>query len=306
MNENIHKNNFKESSLTSFLWESRPQCLKTNIDNTFSQYSGDPLPQFSMENYNLCNTDDIKLITQVLSQHIVQTTYNILDIGGGDYSWINNVVELVNKDFSSAITLNIYGINAESYSHTITKGNANIHYFGGFKSEDIINELAKKDYDFNYKFDLVVSHWTLRYLVDPLGTVLQAYELLKPEGLMLFNGFSTKLINSDDSLIAEADRGSDNYEALLHLVQYLDAEHLFCTHSQGFDVILKKNTGFYNLPINYDGECKKYLASFKFMEYVAKQDFNLDESCIYGSSNLFNFFADNNLMYNSPEYCGQI
>jgi hypothetical protein len=39
--------------------------------------------------------------------------------------------------------------------------------------------------------DLIVSRFSLRHMIDPIGTMLQAYDLLKPNtGLILTDDFS--------------------------------------------------------------------------------------------------------------------
>ena len=48
------------------------------------------------------------------------------------------------------------------------------------------------------KFDLIVSNMTFRHLVDPLGTICQAYELLSENGILLVDTFQLNGISVDD------------------------------------------------------------------------------------------------------------
>ena len=44
--------------------------------------------------------------------------------------------------------------------------------------------------------DLIVSRFSLRHMIDPIGTMLQAYDLLKPNTcLILTDDFSIKYTN---------------------------------------------------------------------------------------------------------------
>ncbi len=53
-----------------------------------------------------------------------------------------------------------------------------------------IEEIAEQLKSFENRIDLAVSSWTFRHLVDPVGTFLQTYQLLRPEtGLLLMDGF---------------------------------------------------------------------------------------------------------------------
>lgn len=54
----------------------------------------------------------------------------------------------------------------------------------------MIDEFQKHGLQLANKVDLVVSRWSFRHLADPVGTFIQAYDLLRPKkGYFLFDGF---------------------------------------------------------------------------------------------------------------------
>ena len=51
-----------------------------------------------------------------------------------------------------------------------------------------LEEIAECEVDFvEERFDIVVGSWTMLHLADPLGTLVQLYSLLAPQGLLLLN-----------------------------------------------------------------------------------------------------------------------
>lgn len=50
-------------------------------------------------------------------------------------------------------------------------------------------ELIKRLIDPSIKFNLIVANQSLRHFVDPVGTYIQLYDLLKENGLIMTTGY---------------------------------------------------------------------------------------------------------------------
>lgn len=146
--------------------------------------------------YNLCGIDEANaLLTMIRQATKDRKVFYVLDIGGGNFQFANSLAEFINKqtDLPNDITVHIISVRGEDYSEetTTTSGKCKLHSFGDFKVEDLKAELEKRGLFLNGLIDLVTSRWCLVHLVDPVGTFIQAYNLLRPEtGLFFGNGFN--------------------------------------------------------------------------------------------------------------------
>jgi hypothetical protein len=98
---------------------------------------------------------------------------------------------------------------------------------------------------------LIVSHWTLRHLVDPFGTVKRLYSLLNPkQGKLLSNGFLFNFANNDE--IQSFPIGNENILAASNAIC------LFNKFTAGRDVgqflLMRTNNNELNIPLEYTGD----------------------------------------------------
>jgi len=76
-------------------------------------------------------------------------------------------------------SFNIFSLNGEGSPEVTEIENVKLHYYGGFKSEELLSEFNAKGHKLENNVDFIVSRFSLRHMVDPIGTVLQSYDLFK-------------------------------------------------------------------------------------------------------------------------------
>lgn len=186
----------------------RPAKLKQHIDKTFNDlsrkeegswyFSGSP-------KYGTMFIQDDELISKVVQDALArkQGRVVIVDIGAGNGKWGEAVAEIINQKFSEVkkaspkFQVNIVGLTGENYpSSSKEEGLCTVHLLGAFKIEDLQQTLAtheeakKMSFPFASNVDLVISSFCFVHLHDPVGTFLQAYNLLHPShGIIMVDGF---------------------------------------------------------------------------------------------------------------------
>ncbi len=83
-----------------------------------------------------------------------------------------------------------------------------------FKIENLDEEFVRRGFlDLRGKFDLIVSHWTLRHLADPFGTLKRMYSLLNQRnGMLMSNALFFRC--DDEHIDLESVLSSTNAVAL--------------------------------------------------------------------------------------------
>ncbi|KTD83135.1 methyltransferase domain-containing protein [Legionella waltersii] len=103
-----------------------------------------------------------------------------LDLGtGNDVFILNNIDKNVN----------CYGINASQYKYISDLTNEQISYLKSHYIQGNIESLYDINDISNINFDCIFSRNTFRYLTDPAGAIIQAYEKLKLNGKLLVDTF---------------------------------------------------------------------------------------------------------------------
>ncbi len=113
-----------------------------------------------------------------------------LDVGAGNFQSCDAWATYFNETFPQLdITIHIVGIRGEHYNGKEIEniGNCRVSKFGYFKLEDLENEFSRRNVDL--KFDLTVSNWSFRHLVDPLRTLVQVFNRTSPQGFVLSDWF---------------------------------------------------------------------------------------------------------------------
>ena len=98
----------------------------------------------------------------------------------------------------SAHHFHVIGVTGEGYPHDEIEVNGNVttHKISGFKLENLLESFPKFNLDLVDSVEFVASFWTLQHLVDPLGTLEQAYHLLTPgNGFLFGTGFQSSMLN---------------------------------------------------------------------------------------------------------------
>lgn len=161
--------------------------IKLNQNSNWGRYNGD-------KSYNLCHINEFLLLKSIVSKQEHAKHFFILDIGAGNFQFADALSQAIldDVDISSEINFHIISLRGEMpvYPEYTQVGKCHMYYLGHIQIENLGYELKKHGLNLKHQIDIIVSRWSLRHLADPLGTFLQAYELLKPQtGLMLFDEF---------------------------------------------------------------------------------------------------------------------
>jgi hypothetical protein len=146
------------------------------------------------KSYYIMNIVDQRIVDWLMQNKAKDSkeTIRLLDFGSGDFSWPLTIARYIKENRKNKnIKFEIVGVTGE-----ISIGPKKIEeYQREFAQEGITLTLLEKieiesiDKILKPGFDLIVSSWTLRHLVDPLGTIWRLYNLLNPNGLLLAEGF---------------------------------------------------------------------------------------------------------------------
>lgn len=179
----------------------RPANLCTAIDHAFNKLIRKTDSQWGIFNgsdeYYFGGIDASVLFIDMIRLAPSQKTFYFLDIGAGNFEWGRNLAKKINQliDFDSDITVHIISLRGENNLNPVRTqfGQCVLHELGQFKIEELDMGLAKYLGKLNNKLDGIVTSWCLRHLADPVGTFVQSYNLLKPKGFFLFDGFFMQL-----------------------------------------------------------------------------------------------------------------
>ncbi len=156
--------------------------------------------------YDLGGIDEHGLIKQiVLAAPTHRKDFYVMDIGAAEFQWANNLADYLDEEscFPKGVKIHIISVRGERYSGISVERTKRciLSYLGKVKVEEIFHRFR------DLKFDLVVSRWCFRHLVDPLGTVLQVYNLLFPgSGIFLLDGFYFLVEGEELDRIGDSDR----------------------------------------------------------------------------------------------------
>lgn len=202
--------------------DERPATVQAAVDVAFEQvksvsgnwlYAGSP-------HYYLMNFNEDRLLEFVLQQagDKVCDDVCVLDVGCCTPQWGDNAMRVfLSSVHSQGKKIQIFSVTggSECEEATTTSGMVSHHVFNNFKIENIDEELVKRGHAC-VKFQLIVSNWTLRHLVDPLGTLWRLYELLVPgQGILMSNGFFVALDDAPETVVDFPGYRMQNWDLLL-------------------------------------------------------------------------------------------
>lgn len=199
----------------SLNWRHRTQEINSHIDEAYQKcqkreqwgcYNG-------QSNYGIGGVDDYKIILKTIAEGIIkgQTEFVFMDIGAGDFSWGRNVAQIIKekeKSYNRDIKVSIYSIRGEinNLKSDNIIGICTLYEFGSFKVENLTEEFKRLGHgDIAGKVDIIVSSWCLRHLVDPTGTLLQAYEHLRLNGKIFFDGFECQTFSDVLNIVVTSE-----------------------------------------------------------------------------------------------------
>ncbi len=303
----------------------RPLQIQEIIEERFQDISStEPYYRWAengSEKYRIGGLDEHKLLKSIILGSPRQRIFYVLDLGGGDFQWGHSISKFLNEDHELAkhpFKVTMINTRGEQIyrSETNDSNKCTIYNFGAFKVENLKESLHKKGLFKNDEtFDLIVSSWCLRHLTDPLGTLIQAYNLLGSKRVMLFDGFRFSLAFQDEK--HDHDLTCPKLNCLM-VKSLLDLKIPFLMHrydqrrSMNQFIIQKSEENILHLPYTYDGFQDTGVSQTGMAQYYLKfrarnQENNMKdmlekmssfqiESCIqydnillYGDEGLFDF-----------------
>ena len=210
------------------------------------------------DEYHLLTLNEHLLIKKIILESPEQKEFYFLDIGAGNFQWGRKLCKFLNNqgDLPPDITIHILGIRGEGgIGKRKTQGKCKVYELTAFKVENLFSEFKNQGFDLENKLDLVISSWCFRHLVDPLGTFVQTYNLLRPhQGLLLMDGF---FYQDKTGKIIDKDPGDESNAYLVNLLVHSKAPFLLQPYSlQGslWQFLVKRhNDKPCQLPMSYLG-----------------------------------------------------
>lgn len=183
----------------------RPESLQKTIDFTFNELSKQQIGGWrynGKSSYVFLNIDPAEHVVSLSRKNPQQKEFFLLELGAGNFSWGKATADYINrqKDMPSGVKFHIIGVTGENYDEpqVIEKGKCKIYQIGSFKLENLKESFKKLNIDLDKKVDIITSDFTFIHLHDPVGTFIQAYDLLKPKGLVMMQGFPVLYKGEED------------------------------------------------------------------------------------------------------------
>lgn len=137
------------------------------------------------------------VLRQILDQPL-QKEFNVIAIGTGEVQWGSGLALWIQENIGKTeaagreLMVNIINIRGEKHERTeAVLGVCKIHNIGSFKIEEINTELNKCGFKLDNAVDFAISRKHFLHFVDPLGTLIQTLNLLRPgSGCAVLGGFS--------------------------------------------------------------------------------------------------------------------
>jgi len=241
---------------------SRPEKVQAAVNEAFDKIKEKSIESWLYNGqscYWLLGFHDEDLLRNLALENNDKQDIYVMDVGCGMGDWGEHAMkifssEACNKTGKHFHIFNITG-GKECNETVLQKNNVTLYQFNQFKMENIDEELTKRGFNLEGKFDLIVSNWTLRHLVDPFGTLKRIYNLLKPlQGMFMSNGFLFKFNDSEE---IEAFPHQKN----ANILSGINAASLFRDWNHGRDVdqflLVRNDSQELEIPLEYSGNiCK--------------------------------------------------
>lgn len=227
------------------LWRDRPLSVRQKIRQGFQSarreehqgfgyiFTGDK--QYSYFNRAINTTELFDTLTEGGTNDI-----NILDVGTGDGQLLKFVTEHNSH-------VRPHGISAHEFR---TQSNIAKHQADGIDLK-IRNAETLSNYTQPNSYDAIVSRETMIHLIDPLGSLAQMYEAVKPGGIILLDSFDINGISGGVVAIVEFLK-QQGYAVMADYDYSLEGNKLKPTRLNS--LIIKKTKTHLQLPVTYDTE----------------------------------------------------
>ncbi len=302
--------------------------LSQRSSSSWGLYNGDSPISF----YYLCNINDPRLIYSLLRHRGDRKELHLADIGGGKHGWIRAACRAINAqtDLPDDLKIHLYSLRGEGGPGVWGEedGRCKLYEYNGCKIENLSAALKAKN--INVEFDLIVSRWSLRHLVDPLMTFKSAYDQLNTGGFLAGDGFYMDILDHPASRAVDTSNARSNIEQVL-LLQETGSEFLIHPYQARYSlnqfIVRKTQAGPCQLPLRYAGSCSlgdmrqvhsqqmTYFERLQPRKALSQGDFeNLHPKLergkgVIGSQSLYTFLRTENIFFEDswdkpPAYWG--
>jgi SAM-dependent methyltransferase len=301
---------------TYLKWQDRPDNLKSREQEIFKILAHQVMSHWEYngsEFYTIMDVAEEKLIHHLITSNHMQKEFYFLDIGAGKFQWGNSLAENINNfsDIPNDVKVHIIGVRGEQFQgpEYSNIGKCHIYKFGKFNIENLETSFKSKGLELNGKIDGIFTRWCFRHLVDPVGTLQQAYDLLKIKGLFFGDGFFYGLKGKHEQHETIIKAGIKNMAKLLldMKVQFL-IEPYILNHALHRFVFRKDTDEPLKLPLQYHGvvpikdKADVYSNTATVFDHIGPEpelntEIPADLNARCGDRDLFDFFQKNQLFY---------
>jgi ubiquinone/menaquinone biosynthesis C-methylase UbiE len=187
------------------------------------------------------------IIDSLLTKTDSAKPLQILDVGTGDGLFLKATKKRLGDK------VEVHGITA----HVLMDSE---NTMDGIDYRVVDAERLLEFYPAQRSFDLIVSNLTMKHLIDPFGAIAQMYEALKPNGILVVDGFEQDSIN--DNLPMFIDHLSQQGYAVV-------ADYIYELEGDGIKpvkistLLIRKTHDHLELPIEYAGLTDYGKANYK-------------------------------------------
>lgn len=244
----------------------RPAHVQAAVDSAFeynkSAKPGEWLRDGSYGYYGLLNIDEDALLKHIANENTEEKDVYIIDVGCAQGGWGRNVLRTLEKESikKTGKRFHIFSVTGGKECKELVehKGHVTLYQLSNFKIENIDEEFSKRGFNLKNKVNLIVSHWTLRHLVDPFGTVKRLYSLLTPKhGMLMSNGFLFSHDKNDEVQAFPAHNSKDyNANILMGTNAICLFRHWTCSRDVGEFLLVRTHQKELNIPLEYTGQTR--------------------------------------------------
>jgi hypothetical protein len=252
---------FNEKVVTEYLdWKNRPEQVKLQIKKAFvnlqhTEHLSNWRDCGAYEEYLLADISECALTKTIIKQHPEEKEFFILDVGAGDFGCSLFLANFLNSDIEipKDIKVHIISIRGEPNPDLEVQdlGICKLYNLGCFPIENLLEEFERRGFNLLKKINLCLSRMALRHCVDPIGTYMQIYSLIKPKtGLLLIDGFFY-LRDNELKNTTSWWNNTNMYWLLLHTKAPFFVYRYNSGHSLDQFVIRRPDDQECQLPLNY-------------------------------------------------------
>ncbi len=248
---------------TSWLnWAQRPDSTKEGIDKSHAHLKKMNVSGWGVHNgdasYSLAGVFELPLLKKtILDAYPTRKEFYVLDIGAGNFQWNQAVAEFIEaqNDLPKDIKVHIIGIRGERGRHVYETDRCKIYNLGAFKVEELFAKFKEEGLDLVGKLDIVISRWCFRHLNDPVGTLQQIFNLLRPKtGYLILDGFI--FLRNEESMNGGIDFNHSMTQLLIDMKIPFLTQSIQLMRSLNQFIIRRPDATECRIPMSYvDTEC---------------------------------------------------